>query len=116
MRDFADGERSFFVELSAPRIALRVIRERGQGFVDVRAQEDPGTWFDLDAILRLLKADAESRREVASGNASLESLASIVNRYLGDIEAHFDKAGYRETKTRLSGILDKRAEERWGPL
>ena len=111
-RSFDNAE----LEYRSAACRVRLIRERGQVFVDFAPPVGvPANWFDLLLVLDYLGEREAADRLVAGGQRDVAAVAEVVRRYLDRIAPLFGVARYAETTSRLKELATARAEERFGP-
>jgi hypothetical protein len=100
----ADGEACFLLGT----VILRLVRDRGQDFVDVRPASQPSQQFSLDDI-----GIAQGWRSLESVIARQESIAlsdelTEIARHKGELEAAFDPEHLAATEVEIVAAREKR--------
>ncbi len=101
-----------FAEILVEKLRIRLVRERGQFFVDL-ANAKAEEWFDLNLLLRLV-GSSEDQQLIASGRASLPQLARIVEKHLDTFRRVLDEPVYAATSEQLHELKRVRTREMFG--
>jgi len=95
-------------------VRIRVVRDRGQVFVDIGSAAEPDVWFDSAVVMDALGLSK-------SGGFGSRDVESVVTGLLGflksvwpELTAMFDVRHFAATKRRLSQLQEERAAKRWG--
>lgn len=102
------------VDLKRGNVMARVIRERGQHFIELTSKRDPAEWFDASLILRLLNV-----RELAPYGVNSDAVATLAQhlvRIIDQIEDAFSRKQWLDTVERLRALRELRWQERLGSL
>jgi len=99
------------VVLTGQNFHVRLVRDRGDVFADVRSSMSP-EWRPLERVLRAVGAGARPE-----GLLSVEQAAKLIEGQFSALESGFAPRSSAETQRalrRLDADAVKRAEERWG--
>jgi hypothetical protein len=104
------------LEYRSAAMRVRVLRERGQVFVDLGpALGVPAYWFDLPVVLCYLGERGEADRLVAGGQRDVAAVAELLRRHYDRIAPLFAPARYAETTRHLTELRRVRADQMFGP-
>jgi len=102
------------VDLQAPELRLRAIRERGCVWVNVGPVSEPGTWFDPDLILIHLGLASITQAMDREPHAALRGAGQFVVTMWKDLAAMCAPDQLAATKRALNAIAHERAKVLWG--
>jgi hypothetical protein len=91
------------MEIGAPDVALRLVRDRRQWSAEVRAAGET-EWFSIDYVLQLL-GESTSSKPLQDGAAVNALLAHVFDR-LAEWRVLFSRDQYASTKARINGQED----------
>jgi hypothetical protein len=96
------------IELASPDLFVRLVRDRGQYFLDLRNPRDD-EWFDEETVLRLI-GETEAADDLVSRKwtSAVPAVAAICDRFAAILEA-FSDARYQQTKAELQRLQRQRA-------
>lgn len=90
------------VVLESESVLVRVVRDRGQVFVEIASVAEPGNWYPLD---RVIEATAGSGVEPPGGTPmALEVASSLIEENYSRLTAALDPHCYFETKRELERL------------
>lgn len=92
------------IELRGDTIWIRVVRDRGQVFVDIASPVDPDNWYDLERVLEAVGSKTETPMSPDSPE-TLELSAKLIERHLDAIQAGLSIPNYHRTKETLERIV-----------
>jgi hypothetical protein len=98
--------------LANPEIRLRLVRDRGQLFVDVAAPGTADDWWDLPLVLEL--AGDPLPRDLGGVLPSPAEALAVIERHYARIVALFSPEQRPHTLPRLAALRRRRAESRLG--
>lgn len=102
------------VVVDGPGFRMRIIRERGQLFVDFGSHAEPASWFDSSVVMGLLALrDGDGWHSTKAGVVLLE-LAAFVLANEARLVGLFGSSRFAETKERLRAVREQQSVERWG--
>jgi hypothetical protein len=73
------------VYFGSDRFRVRILRDRGQVFIDFAPPDGPPYWFDMPLLLRYLGYEALADTYVRSAQRSLEVLANLLRPHLHEL-------------------------------
>ncbi|MEW6747576.1 MAG: hypothetical protein AB1486_33005 [Planctomycetota bacterium] len=92
-----------YVVLERGCTRIRVVRERGQEFVELASSVEPALWFDADIVLQFLGTPG------AGGSLrGLPYLSPLLAREASRIEEAFTPPHFAVTRDRLNDLLARR--------
>ena len=91
------------IELGGDTMRIRVIKDRGQIFVDIASPVDPDNWYFLERILEAVGSKTETPMNPDSPE-TLELSAKLIERHLDAIQAGLSAQNYHKTKAILHTI------------
>jgi hypothetical protein len=95
-------------------LRIRVLRDRGQIFVDFGSVAELTVWFDSHVVMEALSLRERTGWNSTNAKAVLADLAGFVVAYDSQLNAMFESATFKESKARLVGVREKQSVERWG--
>lgn len=106
----ADSFGDAYVVLQSDRLRLRLVRDRGQLFLDFQGleREREADWFSIDIVRRWLTGVAQVSAELDEGSAV------FLEERLADIESQFSGAHLSLTEKALRTLEGQRAKEVFG--
>jgi len=102
------------LEFRADSCRLRVMRERGQIFVDMAHLK--GAWFDLPGILEFLSHMPLLDRLLAGGQTDPRQVAGVLRQSFERAAALFTDSEAVATALGLEELREKRDRQRFGPI
>jgi hypothetical protein len=102
------------VELHAPALRLRVVRERSQVFVDIGPASEPGTWVDSDLVLEHLGLMSSTSHRSREASPVLRGIAALVVSNLAELSMLFDPQHLAATKRAIEVLGEQRAVKLFG--
>ena len=114
-----DAERSNsfdneYIVLASPYLRVRVVRERGQTFVDFGPPAEPGTWFDSAVVFDLMGLSEKAGFHSSDSRAVLTGLSAFLASFGAELAALFNSQGLGEVKQRLEDLKTARARAKFG--
>ncbi len=106
-------ERSFgnaLVLLESDDYSIRLVRDRGQVFVELASPTDPGNWHGLGRVLAALQGEPEEDR-AWSGSVNLADAASVIEANHEALAESLGSNRYDRTRIELER-LGQLAKER----
>ncbi len=97
------------VTLHAPRLRIRVVRERGLLFADFGSSATPLTWFDSAVIMDYLGLSAAAGFHDRNARVVLAGVAAFVGAFQAELELQFSPARLASTMTALNALRSTRA-------
>ena len=101
-------------DFESPTLRVRVLRDRGQIFIDVAPAEDPATWFDLPLMLTFLGETDAAAALLAGGQGDMREVAALLQAHYDDIERTLGQLRSPDVVRRLSQLRVARADARFG--
>jgi hypothetical protein len=103
------GGDAFFV-LESDVMRIRLIRDRGQLFMDFQSCGDRGEmdWYSIDVVRRLLTGERHESAELSP------DYARFLEASIGEIETRFSDGEIAATRKALKGLEKTRAKELFG--
>lgn len=98
------------VVLRGDEIRVRIVRERGQVFVDLRPSFGPTEWVDSAHVRWLLTGV-----EPGTAEWKLPDLAAWLESNLHELGSRFSASKYRQTLTELRWLREESARRRFDP-
>lgn len=98
------------VEYKSESMALRVLRERGQYFVELSPLTDPPEWYEISIVLQALDLPGDG------GVPTLLEKATAVKRHLPALDRTFRARSPGEIRDAVAAGAAKRARRRFGHL
>lgn len=92
-KDFGNA----LVVLEPDGYSLRLVRDRGQVFVEVASPEDPGNWFSLGRVLAAIHGKPDEE-ETWRGSIDLDEAASAVDEHHGELVEGLGPSRYAQTR------------------
>ena len=92
-------------------LRLRVLRDRGQIFVEVSPLENPDDWYDLRVVLEFLGEPVDMQRSMEE--EGLKELRDKLETMYARMRSLFDK-DHRVTRAQLEQFRNEKARERLG--
>jgi hypothetical protein len=104
-----EGFGDAYVVLESDAMRLRMIRDRGQLFMDFEPLDgdDDEDWFAIDVVRRLLTGERQETSELSP------DYAAFLERELDEIERRFSAAERDETVRALKELERVRAKEQF---
>lgn len=101
-----------YVDLRRGGVLVRIVRERGQHFIEVTSKRDPSEWFDVNLVLRLLNVRELVSHRVDSG--AVAELAQHLVSIIGQVDDAFSRKRWGGTVAQLHALRERRWQERLG--
>ncbi|GAC1479974.1 MAG: hypothetical protein NVS1B4_24920 [Gemmatimonadaceae bacterium] len=101
------------VILASPQLRLRIIRERGQLFLDIGCVAEPDTWFDSAVVFDHLGLSANGGFH-GRDEASLRKMSEFVVVMWEELVRVFGPASFSNTKKDLEAVRYRRAAHMFG--
>jgi len=95
---------NFYYIYEFSNILLRIIRDRGQYFIEIRSKKDAGNWYQLETIVPIINPhylEPEVGHEETE-EKQIEMYTKILNLFLNDINRLFSNEKYEEIRTILN--------------
>ncbi len=102
------------VDFESPTLRVRVLRDRGQVFLDVAPAGDPPTWFDLPLLLGFLGEQEAADTLLAGGQRDVHEVAGLLRAYYDGIERTLGASRSPDVVRRLTQLRLARADQRFG--
>jgi hypothetical protein len=107
------------VDFASPTLLIRLLRDRGQVFLDVAPAgggPDAGGphWFDLPLLLEYLGAQDHATALVAGGQRDIGEVARILQAHFDEIAGVLGGPRAAEVLPRLAQLRQTRADARYG--
>ena len=93
---------------------VRVIRDRGQVFVDIASATEATNWFNLPIVAAVLGFEASNEAPGIDDETKLSWIATLVRSQAKNLEAAFTPAHYKRTKQRLEEAEERSKVMRFG--
>ena len=97
------------VTLQAGHVRVRIVRERGQVFVDLASASAPHTWFDSAVVMDHLGLSDEAGFHDRASTALFDGIGSFLRSFWSELTAAFDPATFAATNRALRCLRDTRA-------
>jgi hypothetical protein len=99
-----------FLVLESGAMRIRLIRDRGQLFMDFQASGERGEmdWYSIDVVRRLLTGERQESAELTP------DYARFLEKHLDEIEMRFSDGEISATRTALKELEKTRAKELFG--
>lgn len=91
------------VVLESDGYSIRLVRDRGQVFVELASPEDPGNWYGLGRVLVALRGKPEEE-ELWSGSVNLDDAASVIEKYHAGLSEILGSERYARTRVELDRL------------
>lgn len=101
-----------YVDLKRKNVQIRIVRDRGEHFVQVGSTAEPEKWVSASLVLQLLNV-----REIAPYQLDASSATNLVRMIVGvvdQLESAFSKSEWPSTSTKLKELQLRRRKERLG--
>jgi hypothetical protein len=98
------------VVLESEDYSIRLVRDRGQVFVELASPVDPGNWHGLGRVLAALHGEPEEER-VWSGSVNLADAVSVIDVNHESLAESLGPRRYERTRVELER-LGRLAKER----
>jgi hypothetical protein len=98
------------VVLESDSYSIRLVRDRGQVFVELASSEDPGNWYGLGRVLVVLRGKPEEE-ETWSGSVNLDDASAVIEKYHAGLSEILGLGRYARTRAELDR-LGEAAKER----
>lgn len=102
------------VVLQAPALRLRVVRERGQVFLDIGPHSEPGTWFDSAVVMDYLGLSSSAGFHDEDARGMLRGAGAFVTSMWRELTANFSSQQLAVTKKELRSLAEQRAAKLFG--
>lgn len=102
------------VLLHGGHLAIRIVRERGQLFVDFGRAHGPATWFDSAVVLQLCGYSDDAGWHDDDPLVTMTGLASFLRAAWADLSARFADPQYSHTEAALRAIRAEQDKRRFG--
>lgn len=116
-RVFEEKGESFdnaMVVVESPRLRVRLVRERGQLFVDFGSAAEPAVWFDSSVVMDALALRGGDGWHSTEAKATLADVAGFIATHEARLAEMFGPATFKESKQRLLAVRERQSVERWG--
>jgi hypothetical protein len=97
-----------------PQFRVRVLRDRGQVFVDFGSPADATNWFNMPIVARILGFSAGNEADGPDDRAKLGWVAALVRNQVSKLEAAFSPEHYSRSKALLERMEHSSVEARFG--
>jgi hypothetical protein len=99
-----------FLVLASDGLRVRLVRDRGQLFMDFQSAEETGEmdWYSIDVVRRLLTGERQESAELS------QEYAAFLEAHLDEIERRFAGDGFAVTRRELKDLEKRRAKELFG--
>ena len=101
-------------DFESPTLRVRVLRDRGQIFIDVAPAQDPPSWFDLPLLLTFLGEPDAAASLLAGGQSDMREVAALLRAHYDDIERTLGQSRSPDVVRRLGQLRLARAAARFG--
>jgi hypothetical protein len=101
-------------DFESPTLRVRVLRDRGQIFVDVAPAQDPASWFDLPLLLTFVGEAEAAEALLAGGQEDVCRVAALLQANYDSIERALGQLRSPDVVRRLSQLRLARANARFG--
>jgi hypothetical protein len=91
------------VVLESDSYSIRLIRDRGQVFVELASPEEPGNWYGLGRVLAVLRGEPEEE-ETWSGSVNLDDAAAVLEKYHAGLSGILESGRYARTRAELDRL------------
>jgi hypothetical protein len=102
------------VLIDGPTFHMRIIRERGQLFVDFGSFSEPGQWFDSTVVMGVLGLRGGDGWHSTDADTVLGELAVFVRENEASLKGLFEPSRFSESKGRLLAVREQQSVDRWG--
>jgi hypothetical protein len=97
------------VEVEAPTLRLRAIRDRSQVFVDFGPVSERATWFDSDLVLEHLGPMSSTSHRSRDATTVLRATATFLTSFREELETLLDAHHLPDTKREMEMLGERRA-------
>jgi hypothetical protein len=102
------------VIVDGPEFRMRVVRERGQLFVDFGSLAEPRSWFDSSVVMAVLGLRGGDGWHSTDADMVLFELASFVLANEARIVGLFESSLFAKSKELLLAVQKQQSDDRWG--
>ena len=102
------------VDFESATLRVRVLRDRGQVFVDVSPADGPPAWFDLPLLVKYLGDPDAASHLVASGQRDTQEAGDLLRAHYSEIEGLLGSSRSADVVRRLTSLRLARADRRFG--
>jgi hypothetical protein len=102
------------VTLQAPKLRLRVVRERSLLFVDFGAVSTPQNWFDSAVVIDYLGLSAQAGFHDRNARVVLAGVGALVRAFQVELETRFSPSCLATTTSALTALRNARASTLFG--
>lgn len=104
------------VVLQAGDLRIRLVRDRGQVFVDFGSTADLATWFDSSVVFEFLELSDTSSWHSRDTSSVLNALQSFIQVFGKELSRKFAPSSFPMTRRNLVELREPRANKQYGPL
>ena len=91
------------VVLESGDYSMRIVRDRGQVFVEIASPLDPGNWYGLGKVLAVVHGNTEDEVQY-SGPINPDDAASVIERHHAHFVERLGPECYERTRVQLDQI------------
>jgi hypothetical protein len=102
------------VTLQAPKLRIRIVRERSLLFADFGAVSTPHSWFDSAVVIDYLGLSAEAGFHDRSARVVLAGVGAFVHAFQAEHEMRFSPSHLATTTAALTALRNARASTLFG--
>lgn len=102
------------VVVDSPAFRMRVIRERGQLFVDFGSLAEPSSWYDSSVVMGALGLRGGDGWHSTNADTVFSELADFVIANEGRLAGLFEPSRFAESKGKLVAVREQQSADRWG--
>lgn len=102
------------VVLQGQDVRVRILRDRGQVFVDFGSVCKPGVWFDSAVVMDFLGVSSDAGFHSSRVSEVLRGLVNFLRSFWTELSNVFSVAQYVKVERELTALRDTRAAKRLG--
>lgn len=102
------------VDFESATLRVRVLRDRGQVFVDISPADGTPAWFDLPLLLSHLGERDAAKVLIAGGQRDAQEAADLLRAHYSEVEAMLGSSRSGDVVRRLTELRLARADRRFG--
>lgn len=96
-------------------LRVRVVRERGEVFVDFGSTAQPAVWFDSSVVMEYLGLRGSDGWHSSDAQAVLSDLGGFIAEHVRALEGKFALSEFAMTRKELVVVRERQDIARWGP-
>lgn len=100
------------LDLKRGNVRVRLVRDRGEHFVQVGSTVEPDRWFSASLALELFSVHAIESRPLEP--SAMANVARRIVGIFGQLDAAFSRAEWTETSRQLEAARLRRRKEQFG--